>query len=109
MTDATLITDVLEWASAGAGLAGAYLLAANRQISRWGWVGLLLANIFAIGFALRASHCGLLVQQVGYIGSSVLGIWRAGFRTTPQTGSEVTVSYRAATQRTAKLSTHAEL
>lgn len=86
MIDATLITDVLEWASAVAGLAGAYLLATNRRISRWGWVGLLLANIFAIGFALRAAHCGLLVQQVGYIGSSVLGIWRSGLIAKPTLG-----------------------
>lgn len=83
MMDATLITDVLEWASAVTGLSGAYLLAANRRISRWGWVGLLLANLFAIGFALRAAHSGLLVQQVGYIGSSVLGIWRAGLIAKP--------------------------
>ncbi|HIH2745194.1 TPA: hypothetical protein ACYLN4_000872 [Burkholderia lata] len=83
MIDATLITGALEWASAVAGLTGAYLLAANRRISRWGWVGLLLANLFAIGFALRASHCGLLVQQVGFIGSSVLGIWRSGLIAKP--------------------------
>jgi hypothetical protein len=83
MVDATLITGALGWASAVAGLAGAYLLAANRRISRWGWVGLLLANLFAIGFALRASHCGLLVQQVGFIGSSVLGIWRSGLIAKP--------------------------
>lgn len=83
MVDATLITGTLEWASAVAGLAGAYLLAANRRISRWGWVGLLLANLFAIGFALRASHCGLLVQQVGFIGSGVLGIWRSGLIAKP--------------------------
>lgn len=88
MIDANVITEVLEWASTIAGLAGAYLLATNGRIARWGWVGFLLANIFAIGFALRGAHFGLLVQQVGFMGSSLLGLWRSGFRATPKRDSE---------------------
>lgn len=76
--DPILITKILEWASTITGLAGAYLLATNGRIARWGWVGFLLANVFAMGFALRAAHYGLLVQQVGFMGSSLLGLWRSG-------------------------------
>ncbi|WP_304350865.1 hypothetical protein [Comamonas testosteroni] len=72
------ITQTLEWASTLTGLSGAYLLATNSRASRWGWVGFTLANFFAIGFALRAGHHGLFVQQLGFMGSSVLGMYRSG-------------------------------
>lgn len=72
------ITQVFEWASTVTGLAGAYLLATNTRISRWGWFGFTLANVFAMTFALRAGHHGLFVQQLGFMGSSLLGMYRSG-------------------------------
>lgn len=78
LIDEALITGVLEWASTGCGLAGAYLLATNGRVARWGWVGFLLTNLFAIAFALRATHDGLFIQQVGFLGSSLLGLRRSG-------------------------------
>lgn len=83
--DSALITKWLEWAATLTGLAGAYLLATNGRLARWGWVGFLLANLFSMGFAMRAGHYGLMVQQVGFMGSSLLGLWRSGLiaRRTP--------------------------
>lgn len=78
LIDEALITGVMEWASTVCGLAGAYLLATNGRVARWGWVGFLLANLFAIAFALRATHYGLFIQQVGFLGSSLLGLRRSG-------------------------------
>lgn len=88
MIDATLMTAVLEWASTVCGLVGAYLLATNGRVARWGWVGFLLANLFAMAFALRAAHYGLFVQQVGFMGSSLLGMWRSGLFTQYHSASD---------------------
>jgi hypothetical protein len=68
----------LEWAGALVGLAGAFLLATNSRLSRYGWVGFLLANFFMLGFAIDGEHWGLLTQQVGFTATSLLGIWRSG-------------------------------
>lgn len=69
---------LLEWAGALIGLAGAFLLATNSRFSRYGWIGFLLANFFMLGFAIDGRHWGLLTQQLGFTGTSLLGIWRSG-------------------------------
>ena len=76
--DSTQVTQMFEWTSTITGLIGAYLLATNSRIARWGWVGFTLANVFAMTFALRAGHSGLFVQQLGFMGSSMLGMYRSG-------------------------------
>lgn len=72
-------SDTLQWSGAVTGLAGAYLLALNAPISKWGWLGFFVANIFIGGFAYVTGANGLLVQQIGFTGSSILGIWRSDF------------------------------
>ena len=67
----------LEWIGAIFGLAGAWLVASHCTWSRYGWWAFLVANVALIGFALGGGHYGLLVQQVGFMGSSVLGLCRA--------------------------------
>ena len=70
---------ILEWLGALLGLFGAFILATNRSYSRWGWWFFLAANFAMIALALGLSRWGLLVQQIGFVGSSSLGVWRAGF------------------------------
>lgn len=69
----------LEWLGAVLGLSGAFILATNRSYSRWGWWFFLAANFAMIALALGLSRWGLLAQQVGFVGSSFLGVYRAGF------------------------------
>lgn len=69
---------VLEWGGAIIGLLGAALLAACVSFSRWGWAAFLLANCFFIAWALRIDAHGLLVQQVGFMLTSLLGLYRSG-------------------------------
>ena len=69
---------VCEWLGAGLGLLGAYLLATHTRVSRWGWVAFLASNVAMIGFALGAGAYGLLLMQLGFMGSSSLGCYRAG-------------------------------
>lgn len=68
--------ECLEWGGAIAGLIGALLLAINNKWSKWGWVAFLAANFLIAGYAMGIGARGLLVQQVGFIATSCLGLYR---------------------------------
>jgi hypothetical protein len=72
------VIDYLEWIGAISGLVGAFLLATHTHISRYGWVAFLAANIALIGFSIGIGRNGLLLQQIGFMATSLLGIYRAG-------------------------------
>lgn len=69
---------VWEWAGSILGLVGAFLLATNSRVSRYGWVAFLAANVAMIAFAVGIGAHGLLLQQLGFMGTSCLGLYRAG-------------------------------
>ena len=71
--------DWLEWIGSLSGLAGAFVLATNTRFSRYGWLAFLAANVAMIGFAVGIGRYGLLAQQAGFMLTSLLGIYRAGF------------------------------
>ncbi len=75
--------DFLEWAGSLLGLLGALLLATHTRVSRYGWLAFLVANFAMIGFAFGIGRYGLLVQQLGFTATSLLGIYRAGFSFRP--------------------------
>jgi hypothetical protein len=77
MTNGLFVT-VLEWSGTFLGLLGAYLLALNTNVSKYGWMAFLLANFALIGFSILLHHYGLLVQQLGFMATSILGIHRSG-------------------------------
>ncbi|MRD49355.1 hypothetical protein GHT07_18930 [Caenimonas koreensis DSM 17982] len=68
----------LEWTGSLLGLVGAYLLATHSRVSRYGWIAFLAANVAMMVFALGIDRYGLLVQQAGFMGTSLLGLHRAG-------------------------------
>lgn len=68
---------VLEWLGCVFGLLGAGLLALNIRASRYGWFGFAVANVALILYAWEIRAFGLLVQQVGFSITSVVGIYRA--------------------------------
>jgi hypothetical protein len=70
---------VLEWIGSLAGILGAFLLATNAKASRYGWIAFLAANLALIGFSIGISRYGLLAQQLAFMFTSLLGIYRAGF------------------------------
>jgi hypothetical protein len=69
---------VLEWSGSILGMLGAALLASHGVRARWGWLCFLLANVFLIAWALRISAAGLLLQQLVFLVTSVLGMRRSG-------------------------------
>jgi hypothetical protein len=76
-TTASRSLRVLEWTGCTLGLLGAFLLATNTSVSRYGWIAFLVANFAVIGFARGIRAHGLLVQQLGFMGTSILGLVRA--------------------------------
>jgi hypothetical protein len=73
----SLIT-ALEWGSCVMGLLGALVLATNTRISRWSWLAFFLANLCSVGFAVGIERYGLLLQQLGFVATSLLGMARTG-------------------------------
>lgn len=66
-----------EWAGSLTGLVGAGLLALNDSvISGWGFVAFFLSNRFWITVGVRRWMPGRLLMQVGFTGTSVLGLSR---------------------------------
>jgi hypothetical protein len=73
---------VVEWIGSFLGLLGAFLLATNSRVSRWGWGAFFVSNLLLVVLAVGISRWGLLTMQVGFLGTSILGIWRSFRRTT---------------------------
>ena len=67
---------VFEYLGCGLGLTGALLLSLNFKHSGWGFVAFLGSNIAWIIFALQNSINGLLVMQIGFTITSLIGIYR---------------------------------
>lgn len=76
-----MLIDVFEWSGSILGLLGAFLLATHTRASRYGWLAFFAANVAMIAFALGIDRYGLLVQQLGFMGTSILGLYRAGLLT----------------------------
>lgn len=68
---------VAEWIGSLSGLLGSYMLAFNTKISRYGWFSFMVANVSLIIFSYMGHHHGLLLQSIGFMGSSLLGVYRA--------------------------------
>jgi len=75
----TTLQQVLDWCGCGLGLLGAYTLASRLSISRYGWLLFFAANLAYIALARELGVKGMLAQQVGFLGSSALGIYRSFF------------------------------
>ncbi len=67
-----------EWTGALLGLLGAFLLATHSRVSRYGWFAFLGANVAMVFVAISIAAYGLLVQQVGFTATTLLGLHRAG-------------------------------
>ena len=74
--------DAIEWISCGFGLAGAFLVATNSRLSKWGWICFLMSNVGWICYAVSTHANGLLLQQLGFTATSMYGIkqWWLGKR-----------------------------
>ncbi len=67
-----------EWTGAFLGLLGAFLLATHSRVSRYGWLAYLGANVAMTVFAAAIGAHGLLIQQLGFTVTTLLGLYRSG-------------------------------
>ncbi len=67
---------VLEWSGAVFGIAGAALLASNTAISGYGFVMFFISNLFFILYGCMRQATGIVVMQLVFCVTSVLGIYR---------------------------------
>ncbi|GAB4129835.1 MAG: hypothetical protein Fur0040_12470 [Sideroxydans sp.] len=68
--------EAIEWTGCIIGLCGAMLLAMNTRYSAWGWVLFLLSNAAWILFGLMTHATGLVVMQLGFTITSLMGVWK---------------------------------
>ncbi len=66
----------MEWAGCILGLSGSFLLATHTSVSPLGWYAYLGANIATGLFAAGTGANGLLIQQLGFTASTLLGIYK---------------------------------
>ncbi|MGE0329731.1 MAG: nicotinamide mononucleotide transporter [Ramlibacter sp.] len=65
----------IEFIGAFFGVLGTALLAVRCRYSGWGFVAYLVSNAAWIVFALQQKHDGMLVQQIVFVVSSLVGVW----------------------------------
>jgi nicotinamide riboside transporter PnuC len=65
-----------QWFGSFSGIAGALLLAMNTKSSPYGWVFFLASNLAWIAFALRTKVKSILLMQLVFLATSVLGAVR---------------------------------
>ncbi|CAB5514258.1 hypothetical protein LMG26857_03316 [Achromobacter anxifer] len=66
----------IEWAGCVTGLFGSYLVAANVSVSGFGFVAFLASNMLFLAYGIKTKAWGIVTMQMGYTGSSVMGIMR---------------------------------
>jgi len=67
---------LLEWSGAILGLIGAGMLAINHRVSRFGWLFYLVSNVCWVAFGIATHAFGLVVMQVGFTVTTLVGIYR---------------------------------
>ncbi|WP_281891409.1 hypothetical protein [Limnohabitans sp. TEGF004] len=77
------LKDWLEWSGSVISLIGAFLLAININCSRYGWLAFLVANFVMIGWGVTIHAHGLVVQQLGFTITSLIGLHRTGLLSIP--------------------------
>ena len=65
----------IELFAAATGLLGCLLLATKGRWAGWGFAAFLASNIGWLAFSVQHAHWALLVQQIGFTASSLVGIW----------------------------------
>ena len=64
------------WTGSIAGLIGSLLLALNNSYSGWGFVGFLISNAAWFYYGIRTKTWSMVMMQVGFTGTSILGVWQ---------------------------------
>jgi len=66
----------IDWLGSILALMGAFLLATNSRFSAYGWIFFLLSNTAWIIFSIREDNAPLLLMNIGFTLTSLLGLYR---------------------------------
>lgn len=66
----------VQWVGCAFGLLGSAMLAMNSRYSGWGFVAFLFSNLAWIYFGLMTHATGLIVMQIGFTATSLIGVWK---------------------------------
>lgn len=81
---------MLDWIGCIFGLLGALMLALNLPQSRYGFWAYLVSNLAWIGYSALTAQIPLLLQTMGFLVTTLIGIYRwRGLRIT-RSGGETT-------------------
>jgi len=70
----------IEWTATILSLAGAIMLSTNMTGARWAWPVWLVSNIFWIWFGCEKEAYGLVLTQIGFTVTSLIGVYRCFYR-----------------------------
>lgn len=73
-----MMTNYMEWIGSLSSLLGAFLIATHSEFSQYGWIAFIIANLALITFSVAIKRYGLLLQQVGFTVTSLLGLYHSG-------------------------------
>lgn len=65
----------LEWLGCVLGITGSLLLAIKSKYSRWAWPTFLSSNFCWAGFGIITGAYGLIVMQMAFTVTSIIGIY----------------------------------
>jgi len=65
---------VFEWSGSLLGLLGSALIASNSKFARYGFVAFLFSNFFWIAYGINQGAMGLILMQIGFVATSIMGI-----------------------------------
>lgn len=66
----------LDWIGLFCGVIGAYLVASNTPLSKFGWLFFLVSSLALTAYTLYRREFRMSVLQIVFVGSNVLGIYR---------------------------------
>jgi drug/metabolite transporter (DMT)-like permease len=66
----------LDWIGCIFGVAGAFLLATRTRYSGWGFVLFLVSNLAWGWYGVLTKTESMIIMQVAFTATSLLGIWR---------------------------------
>ena len=69
------LVQILEWSGCCFGLLGSALLALNNRYSGYGFPVFLVSNGFWIVFGFLTGAMGMVVMQIGFTATSLIGAW----------------------------------
>ena len=71
-----MLQEILQWSGCVTGVLGSALLACRSKWSGWGFALFLFSNGLWIDYGILTHTFGLIVMQVAFTVTSIIGIWR---------------------------------